>query len=367
MSFLWPKLLWLLLLAPVLVALYVLMLRRRKRAVRFASLGLVKEAIGPGQRFRRHVPPALLLAALVAMVVGTARPSAVVTLPSEHRTVILAIDVSLSMRATDVDPSRITAAQAAARSFIEEQPPNLRVGIVAFGGAAALVQPPTSNREELLAAIDRFQLQRGTATGSALLVSIATLFPDAGIDVEALGPGSGHGAGRDALRGPSRGPGEAGRDGPKVLGQERAPRPDKPAFTPVPPGSYESAVVILLSDGRRTTGPDPVEAAKMAAERGLRVFTVGFGTREGTSVDFGGWSIYVRLDEEALKAVAEITRAEYFHAGTADDLKKVYQGLNSKLVLERKETEISALFAAAAAALSIAAGLLSLLWFRRPL
>src|SRR6476469_7758889 len=187
MKFLWPEMLFWLLTVPLLVAAYVYWLRRKKKgAIRYPSLALLRAAMGPGDRIRRHVPPALLLLSLTAMLVAIARPTAMVTLPSQQQTIILAIDVSLSMGATDVDPNRMTAAQAAAKSFVDERPPNARIGIVAFGGNAALVQPPPEDKEALLAAIDRFELQRGTATGSALYASLATLFPDAGIDLEAL-------------------------------------------------------------------------------------------------------------------------------------------------------------------------------------
>ena len=183
------------------------------------------------------------------------------------------------------------------------------------------------------------------------MVSLGTLFPDGGYDVESLvygarGSNGGAGGGRD--RNTPLQPGKPGT-GPKE-------------FEPVAPGSYESAVIILLSDGRRTTGPDPLEIAKLAADRGVRVFTVGFGTVEGAQIGFEGWSIYVKLDEETLKAIAAITRGEYYHAATSEDLKKVYQTLNSKLVLERKKTEIGALFALLSVLLVGAAGLLSLLW-----
>ena len=348
MSFLWPQMLWLLLALPACVALYVWVLRRRKSAVTFASLALVREALGPGSRIRRHVPPALLLLAMAAALAAVARPTAVVTLPSQFQTIVLAIDVSLSMRATDVLPDRITAAQAAAKSFIEDHPPRARIGIVSFGGSAQLVQKPTDKTEELVAAIDRFQLQRGTATGSALVVSLATLFPDDGIDVESVV------FGRPAGTGSSRG---TAIDKPQETKRER------PA--PVKPGSYQSGVIVLLSDGRRTTGPDPIEVAKMAADRGVRVFTVGFGTVEGATIGFEGWSAYVRLDEETLKAVAQITQGEYYHAGTASDLKKVYQELNTRFVMERKDTEVTSLFSAAAAILAALAGVLSIAWFGR--
>jgi len=350
MKFLWPQMLWWLLLVPVLVGGYVLWLRRRKKnAVRYSSLDLVKAAMGPGERVRRHLPPAILLVSLAAMIVALARPTALVTLPSQQQTIILAIDVSLSMGATDVDPNRMTAAQIAAKSFVEERPPNARIGIVAFGGNAALVQPPTDDKEKLLEAIDRFELQRGTATGSALYVALATLFPDAGIDLESLTfPGGFYGgAGRARRLEPAK------------------PKAEPKPFKPVAPGSNTNSVIILMSDGRRTTGPDPLDAAKIAADRGVRVFTVGFGTAAGGLIGFEGWSVYVRLDEETLKAVADVTRAEYFYAGTSADLRKVYRNLNSKLVLERKNVEVSALVSAAAALLLLAALVLSFWWSSR--
>jgi Ca-activated chloride channel homolog len=349
MSFLWPQMLWLLLALPACIAAYVWLLRRRKAAVGYASLSLVREAMGSRPGLRRHVPPALFLLALAAALVAVSRPTAVVTLPSQFQTIVLAIDVSLSMRASDVLPDRITAAQAAARSFIEDHPPRARIGIVSFGGSAQLVQKPTDRSEDLIAAIDRFQLQRGTATGSALVVSLATLFPDDGIDVESVvfgRAGGGAGAG-------------------KGVSIDRPAKPERERPAPVKPGSYTSGVIVLLSDGRRTTGPDPIEVAKMAADRGVRVFTVGFGTVEGATIGFEGWSAYVRLDEETLKAVAELTRGEYYHAGTAADLKKVYQELNTRFVMERKDTEVTSLFSLAAALLAAAAGVLSLAWFGR--
>jgi Ca-activated chloride channel homolog len=358
MSFLWPQMLWLLMLLPALVVLYLYLLRRRKPAVRFASLGLVKEALGPGQRFKRHVPPLLFLLGLTAALVAIARPSALLTLPSDQQTIMLAVDVSLSMRAADVEPTRILAAQDAARAFIGEQPPNVKIGIVAFGGTASLVQTPTTNRDELIAAVDRFQLQRATATGSALVVALSTLFPDDGIDLQSMV------FGRDFGKSQGGAGGGASRDRSAKIGAP-PPSAERRELKPVPPGSYESAVIILLSDGRRTTGPDPLDVARMAADRGVRVYTVGFGTVDGARIDFGEWSIYVRLDEATLKSVAEITRGEYFHAATGTDLKQVYQKLNSRFVLEKRETEISALFAAAAAALTLLASGLSLLWFNR--
>lgn len=337
MTLMWPDLIWLALALPALVAAYVLLLRRRRRApLRYASLALLRPALGRGQWLMRHLPALLLLLAVAAAVVAISRPSAVVTLPSEQRTIILAIDVSLSMSATDIAPDRLAAAQAAAREFVRAQPSDVRVGIVSFAGTATVVQPPTDNRDDLIAAIDRLQLDRHTAIGSGIIVSLATLFPERAIDPE-----------QTLINGRRGGP--------------AAPVPTRPpAADAVAPASFNSAAVILLTDGRRTTGPDPVDAARMAAEHGVRVFTVGFGTSEGAMVSNEGWSVFMRFDEDTLKAIADITQARYFHAGTAAELQQIYQDLNARFVLERRGTEITALFAAAAAALMLAAALVSL-------
>ncbi len=343
MNFLWPDLLWLLLAVPLLALLYVWLLRRRKKVtLRFASVALVKQAMGKGPGWRRHVPPALLLAAITVLLLAAARPTAVIKLPSQQETIILAMDVSGSMRATDVLPTRLVAAQEAAKAFIKELPRNVRVGVVSFAGTAAIVQPPTQSREDVVAAIDRFQLQRGTAIGSGMVLSLATLFPDAGIDLSQI-------TGARAM------PGEK-------LGKADKAKAD---VAPVPPGSYSSGAIILLTDGQRTTGPDPMEAAKMAADRGVKVYSVGIGTKDGETIGFEGWSMRVRLDEETLKNISNMTRAEYFYAGTADDLKKVYQSLSTRLVVEKKETEISGLFAALGALLVVLAAGLSVAWFGR--
>jgi len=340
MTFAWPDLLWSLLALPLLVLLYWwLMHRRKKNTLRFASLSIVKQAMGKGPGWRRHVPPVLMLLALATLLFASARPRAVVTLPLQQETIILAMDVSGSMRATDVLPNRMVAAQEAAKAFLNDLPRSVRVGVVSFAGTAAVVQPPTQNREDIVAAIDRFQLQRGTAIGSGIVLSLATIFPDAGIDLS------------------------------QITGQRNMPLGpgDKPPkeFTPVPPGSFSSAAIVLLTDGQRTTGPDPMDAAKMAADRGVKVYSVGIGTKEGETIGFEGWSMRVRLDEDTLKNVANLTRAEYFYAGTAADLKKVYQSLSSRMIVEKKETEITAIFAAAAAALVLLSAALSVWWFGR--
>jgi Ca-activated chloride channel family protein len=349
MTFLWPEMLLLLLMVPLLLGLYLWLLRRKKKAaVRYASLAMVREAMGPAQRMRRHVPPLLFLLAIIAMLLAVARPAAVITLPSMNETVILAIDVSGSMRANDVLPNRLAAAQAAARAFIEDQPQSTRIGVVSFAGTASLVQAPTRTKEDLLAAIDRFQLQRGTAVGSGILVSLKALIPEVEFDLQ------------------SDNPRLAKREGAaRSLDKQQPAATQAAEFKPVAPGSYSSAVIILLTDGQTTTGPDPIEAARMAAERGVRVFTVGVGTVSGEILGEEGWSMRVRLDEDALKDIAKTTSAQYFYAGTATDLTNIYKSLNSRLVLEKKSTEITALFAAAAALLAMVSALLSMLWFNR--
>jgi Ca-activated chloride channel family protein len=352
MRFLWPELLWLLLLVPALVAAYFEILRRKKKAaVRYASLSLVRAALGPGQALRRHLPPALFLAAMTAAILAMARPTAVVTLPSEHVTLVLSMDVSRSMLATDVAPNRISAAQAAAKAFISELPRNVRVGITTFAGTANVVQTPTEDKELLNAAVDRFQLQRATATGAGLLVSLGLLLPEAGIDVESA-----------MFRG--YGDPVEPRGSPLPSARKDKARP-KPA--PVPPGSYTAGAIVLMSDGRRTSGPDPIEAARQAANLGVRVHTVGFGSNAGGDVPGfeGGWSFFARLDEPTLKEIARITGGEYFRAATAGELRKIYLELNSKLGLERQETEVSALFTAITALFTFGAAALSLAWFWR--
>ncbi len=348
MTFETPQALWLLLALPLLAGAYVLIQRRRVRAaVRYASLDLVRAAQGPGARLRRHVPPLLLGIALAVLIVAIARPSAVITLPSEQRTIILAIDVSLSMRANDVEPSRLEAAREAAKAFIAEQPSDVRIGIVAFAGSASIVQKPTSDRRELTEAIDRLQLQLHTAIGSGIIVSLAALYPEDAAELEAANTSA-----------------RFGREAPRSAPIDR-PRPEKKEFKPVPPGSNRNFAIILLTDGRRTTGPDPLDAAKLAADRGVKVYTVGFGSAQGGTANADGMSIYMRFDEETLRAIAQATAAEYFHAGTGADLRKVYETLNARYVLEKKQTEVSALFAAAAAVLAVLAAGLSMLWFGR--
>ena len=355
MMFLWPNMLWLLLVVPALVLAYVWIQRRRKRtSLRYANLPLVKQALGKGLGWRRHVPPALLLLAIAVLIVAVARPAAVLTLASSRATVILAMDTSGSMRAGDVPPSRIVAAQEAAKTFITRQPMDVEIGIVAFASAAMLVQAPTLDRELLTAAVNSFDLRRGTAVGAGVLTALATIFPDQTFDLDGIGDP------RDQLGVPSHG---------GALGADRRslddPVPQEPEHVPVEPGSYENAVIILLTDGATTTGPDPIAAGRLAAEYGVRVYTVGFGSTNGDVVDFGGRSMRAMLDAPTLQAIAETTAAEYFEAKSAEGLAEVYSSLSTRLVAEKKLTEIAFLFAGVGALIAIAAAALSLLWLGR--
>jgi Ca-activated chloride channel family protein len=363
LTFLWPMFLWLLLLVPLAIGLYVLLLyRRKKTALRFANLAMVKAAMG-AVGWRRHVPPALMLLALTLLLIAVARPIALVTLPSNHATVILAMDVSGSMRATDVNPSRLEASQTAAKQYIKTQPKDVVIGIVAFAATAFLVQSPTVDHAALENAIDHFQLQRGTAVGSGILIGLKSIFPAENFPIDNFGGGFG-----DQSRGSGFGGGRFGRYGYGFGGRgmgDRPPAPPPKKHVPVEPGSYKNAAIILLTDGQTNTGYDPVEAAKIASQYGVKVYTVGFGTTRGNVVGFGGLTMRAQLDEDALKKIADTTRGRYFRAASAEDLKAVYSVLSKQLVMETQEMEISSFFAAAAALVMLTAAGLSLAWFSR--
>jgi len=356
---------------PTLLALaYVSIYARRSRAGRrYISLEIVGELAGAAAgggtvgglasasgadarrpapasriaRWRRHIPPLLTLFALAALIFAIARPQAVILLPSRVETIMLALDNSGSMRATDVKPTRMGAAQAAARAFMEDQPRQMRVGVVGVAAAAAVVQSPTTNREDVAQAIDRLQPQRGTALGSGIIISLATLLPGSGINVEKL---------------ISEGQPQAAAAGP--------PKPPEPKKAVVPSGSNTASAIVLVTDGQSNTGPDPIKAAEIAAEHGVRVFTVGIGTPEGTTLSADGFSLRVRLDEEQLKKIAAKTSGEYFRAGSAADLKKIYKYIGASMAMEKSQmTEVTALFIALGALLAMLSGLLSMAWYNR--
>jgi Ca-activated chloride channel homolog len=342
MTFLWPQYLWLMLAVPLLPVLYLWLLRRRgKPALRYSNIEVLR--LAASRPWRRHVPPALLLVACSLLLFAAARPLATLTLPWARSSIMLAMDVSLSMRVSDVKPTRLAAAQEAAKLFLRDLPKNIDVGLVTFAGSAQVAQAATLDRASLVSAIDAFQMQYGTAIGNAIVVCLAELFPDEGINLGDMTFGPRHRA--------------RGREEKEAA----LPRP----ITPAAPGSYSSAAILLLSDGRRTTGVETLEAAKMAADRGVRIHVVGLGTVDGVAGDPGGLAIYMQLDEPTLREVARMTGGEYHHAGSAEELRSVYRDLGSRLQVQTRETEITALLAAIAAILVLAAASLSLLWFGR--
>ena len=340
-SVLWPRMLWLLATLPLLIVTYFWLRGRRRADARLA--GLSNPIASGGGALRRHGPPFLFLLGLCALIAAVSRPQAVVVLPSMQKNVILAIDTSGSMRATDVKPNRLSAAQSAARTFVENQPQHSRIGIVSIAGTASVVQSLTDNREDLMKAIERVQLQPGTALGSGIYIAVATLLPDAGLDLESLIQGR-----------PSR---------PWWDGGGRTEEKK-----PVPPGSNRSVAIVLLSDGQNTHGPDPQAAAKLAAEHGVRIYTVGIGSTEGTTLGFSGWSMRVRLDEAALKKIAATTHGEYYAATSAQELKTIYERLSARMVVERgRAVEVTAGLVGFGALLLMISALYSVFRFNRVL
>jgi Ca-activated chloride channel family protein len=344
MTFQWPHALWLLLALPALIALYVLAQRRRQQyALRYASLSLVREAVGRGPGRRRHVPAILFLAALAVLIVALARPSAPIMLPSDRGTIILAIDVSGSMGAGDLQPTRLEAAKAAAHQFVDRQPPNVAIGVVAFSDNAQLVQAPSTDRAQVGAAIDRLWPERGTAIGRGIIASVLAVYEQYGI---AVPPPSG-----DPFAAPA--PAAGGVD------PEIAQIPDPPA------GGFPSAAIVLLSDGQSNRGPDPLDVVDAIQPSGIRIFTVGVGSPDGVVLTFRGMSIRVQLDEQTLQKIARGTNAQYFRAGNTLELHRIYRQLSTRLVVERRQSELTAYFAGFAALMLLVAGGLSLAWFSR--
>lgn len=359
MDVLWPGFLLLLGLIPLLIALYVWALRRRRRfAVRYSSLSLVREAL-PRARWRRHLPFALFLLGLASLVIALGRPVTIVSVPTDQTTIILAIDVSRSMCSTDISPSRLAAAEAAALSFIQRQKSSTRIGVVAFAGYAELVQPPTTDPELLQGAVESLLVGNRTAIGSGILKSLdalAEIDKNVAPSVSATSPGA------------------------------------KP--TPVPRGAYAPDIIVLLTDGVSNTGPSPVDAAQQAADRGVRVYTIGFGTASGSETpncpsqlqggepfgggpQFGGGPPFGGgggggggrfrrgIDEATLKQIAGMTGAQYYSAESAGELTDVFRKLPTYLITKHETAEISVAFAAIGALLAAAAIVLSLL--RHPL
>lgn len=348
MNFLWPGFLLLLGLTPLMIAVYIWMLRRRRRfAVRYSSLALVREALPHRSHLRRHVPFALFLLALAGLVTALARPVAIVSVPTGRANVLLAMDVSWSMCSNDIPPNRLEAAQSAAMSFVESQKSSTQIGIVAFAGFAELILMPTNDEEVLRDAIESLTTGRWTAIGSAILKSLDSI---AEID---------------------------GAVAPIVTDTSLGIQP-----TPVPQGAYAPSIIVLLTDGASNQGPLPLEAAQQAVDRGVRVYTIGFGTEEGGSIEcgqfqgrdsfgsnsrrFGGGRWRRGIDEPTLMQIADMTGGTYYSAESANELQEVFQSLPTYLITKHETREISVAFVALGALMAAMAISLSLIWHPLP-
>jgi len=335
MSFAWPNLLLILLCVPLLVWMYLrVQQRRRKFAARYGSLALVHDALGKGAGARRHIPALVFLAGITILIVSMARPHARVSLPRIEGTVILTFDISGSMAAEDIEPTRMEAAKATAREFVENQPGGVLIGVVAFSDGGISVQPPTDDREQTLATIERLVPRRGTSVGNGILVALNTIAVEAG-DPPILNT-----------------------NGPATAESEPAPTtPDAPQ------GWYTSAVIVLLSDGENNESPDPALVSDLAADLGVRVYTVGVGSLAGADLEVEGFTVHSQLNEPILQYIAGNTGGVYYNASNEDDLRRIYSDLRPTLTIRPQELEVTFIFAALGLLVFLVGGTLSMLWF----
>jgi Ca-activated chloride channel homolog len=335
MSFIWPAMLLLLVAIPLGAGAYLLLERLRRRRAVASGFPLATPALAPtrGARLRRRIPAALMLAGLAILVFALARPQSVVGVPRIEGTVVLTFDVSGSMAATDLAPTRMEAAKAAARKFVERQPPSVLIGVVAFSDSGFSTQVPTRDQTLVLAAINRLKPERGTSIGRGIQQSLTA------IALAELDPAAGYYSDRSA---------------------DPTPRP-----TPVPPGTHVPAAIVLLTDGENTTPPDPFVAAKSAADRGVRVYTVGIGSAAGVTIEVEGFMVHTRLDEPTLRGIADTTGGAYYAADDSTQLSAIYDKLDTHLVVRSEAMEVTSLFAGAAALILLAGAVTSLVWLGR--
>lgn len=322
-----------LLLVPLFVWLYLQMQQRRRRfAASFGPLGVVQEAAGRMLGRRRHVPPAFFLTGLTILLLAMARPQTVISLPRVEGTVILAFDVSGSMAADDLKPTRMEAAKAAALEFVQHQPVSVQIGIVAFSDGGFTVQTPTNDQEAILATINRLTPQRGTSLGQGIFVSLDTI--------------------------------AGGVEPAPSLDDSQTPAPTITP-TPLPEGTYTSAVIILLTDGENNQAPDPLEAAQVAADRGVRVYPIGIGSTAGALLKVEGFTVHTQLDEAMLQQIAQLTDGDYYNAENEEELRTIYQNLDPQFVIKEEKMEVTSIFAGAGILVLLMGGTFSLLWFSR--
>ena len=333
MSFIWSNLLVFLLLIPLLFMIYFRLQRRRREAVNhFGSLGLLRDARGSRPGTSRHIPVLLFLSGIAVLILSAARPQATVSLPRLEGTVILAFDVSGSMSADDMKPTRMEAAKVAASQFVNNQPQGVAVGVVAFSDGGLAVQAPTNNHEETLATIDRLVPRRGTSLGNGILVALNTIVIDAG-DPPILTTNGGNNGAQEPIVSPQ--------------------------------GWYPSAVIVLLSDGENNQDPDPIMAADIAADLGVRIYTVGIGTTAGSDITVEGFTVHSQLDEPLMRTIAQDSGGNYYGAANEEELFKIYNDLKPKLTVKTEEMEITSIFAGVGMLVLLIGGILSLLWFGR--
>lgn len=332
MSFIWPFMLTALVLLPFGVGLYLWFQRRRRQIVaRYGSLGLVQSGTSSGLGWGRHVPAVFFFLGLTALVFALARPQTVVSLPRVEGTVMLVFDVSGSMAAADFEPTRMEAAKAAATTFVQKQPTTVQIGVVAFSDGGLAVQAPTDDQGAVLAAINRLAPNRATSIGAGLAAALESIFKpeQASLQYSDLTPQA----------------------------------PTTP--TPVPPGTFAPAVIVLLSDGENNARPDPLQVAQAAADYGVRIYTIGVGSATGTELTVNGFTVFTQLNEELLQQVATMTQGQYYNAADAEQLEAIYSGLRPQLVLRDESLEVTALLAGVGIVMFLVGGGLSLWWFSR--
>ena len=332
MTFIWSSLLIFLLLVPILFLIYFQVHRRRQEMTsRFGSLGLLRDAKGSAPGTGRHIPVYFFLGGIAILIFSTARPQATVSLPRLEGTVMLTFDVSGSMSADDLKPTRMEAAKAAASQFVRNQPQSVSIGVVAFSDGGIAVQPPTNNHEETLATIDRLVPRRGTSLANGILVALNAIAIDEG--------------------------------DPPILKTNSVSSAEEPVAAPQ--GWYPSAVIVLLSDGENNQDPDPVMAADLAADLGVRLYTVGIGSTAGTEITVEGFTVHSQLNEPLMRGLAEETGGNYYSAANEDELFQIYDDLEPKLSIKTEAIEITSIFAGLGMLAFLVGGALSLLWFGR--
>lgn len=332
MSFIWSNLLLFLLIVPLLVLVYYRVhQRRREAAAHFGSLGQLRDSRGRSPSTARHIPVLFFLAGIAILILSAARPQAVVSVPRLEGTVILTFDVSGSMAADDLQPTRMEAAKTAASQFVRNQPQGVSIGVVAFSDGGIAVQAPTKDRAETLATIGRLVPRRGTSLANGILVALNTIVLDAG--------------------------------NAPILTTSSSSAEQEPVESPQ--GWYPSAVVVLLSDGENNQNPDPIMAAELAADLGVRVYTVGVGSTAGTLITVEGFTVHSQLNEPLLRAISAETGGNYYSAASEEELFRIYNDLEPKLSIRREEMEVTSIFAGLGMLAFLAGGALSLLWFGR--